>query len=171
MSSTPYSSIEQDYSGGAVADTIYNFTKVTGANYYSYQVEENAQGALMQTTYDLNNGDHVLVGAQNGLTIASLGDDVMTGGGSSETFVFNPIFGADKITDFAAHDSGASHDTISLSTTDFANFSAVLHDATASGTGGANTTIASTATGDALTFVGVTPTALAGLAADFAFHS
>ena len=40
MTSTPYSSAEVDYSGGAFADVIYNFTNVTGASYYSYQVEE-----------------------------------------------------------------------------------------------------------------------------------
>ena len=41
MTSTPYSSVEQDYSGGALADDIYSFTNVTGASYYyAYQVEE-----------------------------------------------------------------------------------------------------------------------------------
>ena len=42
MTSTPYSSVEQDYSGGTLADVIYNFTNVTGADYNSYQVEDNA---------------------------------------------------------------------------------------------------------------------------------
>ena len=35
MTSTPYSSVEADYSGGALADVIYNFTNVTGASHYS----------------------------------------------------------------------------------------------------------------------------------------
>jgi hypothetical protein len=171
MTTTPYSSVEQDYSGGALAGTVYGFTDVTGASYYADQIEENAQGALVQTTYDLNNGGHAIIGAQSDLTLTSVGDDVMTGGGSSETFVFNPIFGSDKITDFAAHDSGGSHDTISLSTTDFANFAIVLNDATASGAGGGNTTIVSTTTHDALTLNGVTTSELATLSADFAFHA
>ena len=94
----------------------------------------------------------------------------MTGGGSSETFVFNPVFGTDKITDFSAHDSGAGHDTISLSTADFANFAAVLQGAAASGTSGANTTITSASTHDALTLVGLTTTELTGLSTDFAFR-
>ena len=167
MSSTPYSSVEQDYIGGAVVDTIYDFTKVTGASYDAYQVEESAGGALIQTTYDLNNGGHAIVGAENGLTITSIGNDGMTGGGSGETFVFNPIFGADKIADFAAHDSGAGHDTISLSTADFANFAAVK---AAAADAGSNVVIKA-ADGDALTLVGLNVTTLAGLSADFTFHS
>ena len=61
MTSTPYSSVEADYSGGALADFIYDFTNVTGASYYSYQVEENASGAMLQETLDLNSGGHDLI--------------------------------------------------------------------------------------------------------------
>ena len=47
MTSTPYSSVEEDYSGGAFTDVIYNFTNVTGASYNSYQVEENPSDAVL----------------------------------------------------------------------------------------------------------------------------
>ena len=140
---------------------------MTGASYYAYQVEENASGGLMQMTYDLNNGGHAIVGAQNGLTINSLGDDTMTGGGSGETFVFNGVFGHDKITDFSNYTTGASHDTISLSTSEFANFNAVMSAATNSG----SNVVITAADGDTLTLKNMNVATLSGLSSDFKFHA
>jgi len=62
--------------------------------------------------------------------------------------------------------SGPTHDTISLPTSDFASFAAVL--AAARDVGG-NTVIAAPS-GDTLTLDNVTTTALAGAAADFSVH-
>ena len=163
MASTPYSSVEQDYSAGAVTDTVYDFTNVAGATYYADQVEQNVQGQLVQTTFDLNDGGHTIIGAQNGLTIASLGDDKITGGGSGETFVFNALYGHDTITDFAANESS---DMISLPMSEFANFGAVQAAATVSG----GNLVISAADGDTLTLKGVTALPNS-LSADFTFHA
>ncbi len=166
MIGTPYSTVEVDYNNGARADAIYSFTNVTGATYNAYQVEENASGALMQTTYDLNNGGHAIVGAQSGLTINSLGNDTMTGGGSGETFVFNGVYGQDTITDFANYATGANHDTVSLSTSEFANFNAVLNAATNSG----SNVVINAADGNSLTLKNMNVATLSTLSSDFTFH-
>jgi hypothetical protein len=61
----------------------------------------------------------------SGRTFSSLGNDVIAGDGSDETFVFASVFGSDKIIDFAAHSSGTGLDSISFASSDFANFNAV----------------------------------------------
>jgi hypothetical protein len=168
MSSTPYSSVEQDYSAGALTDVIYDFTNVSGASAYAYQVEDNSSGVAQQEIYDNNNGSHTIIGlgAVN-QTFTSIADDTFTGGGASETFVFQPIYGSDTITDFASYLTGATHDTISLSTSEFANFAAVLAGAQ---NVGANTVITAT-NGDTLTLANMTTTALAANPGDFTFHA
>ena len=115
MSSTPYSSVEEDYSAGALTDEIYDFTNVSGASYYAYQVEDNASGVAQQEILDNNDGSHTIIGlGAADQTFTSIADDTFTGGGANETFVFTPIFGSDTITDFYQYTSGATHDTISL---------------------------------------------------------
>ena len=105
MTSTPYSSVEADYSGGALADFIYNFTNVTGESYYSYQVEDNPGGAQLQETLDLNSGGHDLMAMASGQTLTSLGDDTMTGSATgSTTFVLNAVYGADTIANLTDSD-------------------------------------------------------------------
>jgi hypothetical protein len=168
MSSTPYSSVEEDYSNGVVSSEIYDFTNVTGARYYAYQVDENASGVAQQEILDNNDGSHTMIGlGAAGQTFTSIGDDTFTGGGASETFVFQPIYGSDTITDFYQYTSGATADTISLSTSEFANFAAVLSGAQ---NVGANVVITAP-TGDTLTLSNLTTTTLAGLSADFTFHT
>jgi hypothetical protein len=162
-----YSSVEFDYASGKLVDSIYDYTDVKGQTYYADQVEYNANGVKELTTYDLNNGNHNIVGSASGLTLVSLGDDMMTGGGSGEHFVFNAIYGHDSITDFAAHDSGASHDIISLPRTEFANFAAMTAAAT---NAGANVVITAK-DGDTLTLDGLSKATLLTLAADFTFHA
>lgn len=81
-------------------------------------------------------------------------------------YVFNPAFGHGAITDFAAHDEGASHDLISLPKTDFSSFAALSK--AASNVGG-NVVIAAQ-NGDRLTLDNLTVSALNGLAPDFKFH-
>jgi hypothetical protein len=75
-------------------------------------------------------------------------------------FVFNALYGADKIVNFTAAD------TISLPVSEFANFAALQAAATNSG---GNLLIAAP-DGDRLTLVGMDTTTLAGMAANFSFH-
>jgi hypothetical protein len=168
MSSTPYSSVEEDFSGGALTDEIYDFTNVSGASAYAYQVEDNASGVAQQEIYDNNDGSHTIIGlGAADQTFTSIADDTFTGGGSGETFVFTPVYGSDTITDFYQYTSGSTHDTISLSTSEFADFAAVLSSAQ---NVGANTVITAP-TGDTLTLDNMTTAALAANQGDFTFHA
>jgi len=161
MTSTPYSSVEDDYSGGALADLIYNFANITGASYYSYQVEENPSGAALQETLDLNSGGHDLIALASGQTLTSLGDDVMTGSTTgATTFVLNAIYGADTIANLT------SSDFVSMPNSEFASFTA-LSNAASFGTGAA---VIKAGDGDTLTLNGITTSAqLQALSGDFRF--
>ena len=163
MTSTPYSSVEADYSDGALADFIYNFTNVTGASYYSYQVEDNPSGAMLQETLDLNSGGHDLIATASGQTLTSLGDDTMTGSTTgSTTFVLNAVYGADTIANLT------SSDIVSMPTSEFANFT-VLSRAASFGTGAA---VITATDGDTLTLDGIATSAqLKNLSGDFTFHA
>ena len=121
MTSTPYSSVEQDYSGGTLADVIYNFTNVTGASYNSYQVEDNASGAALQETFDLNSGGHALIALASGQTLTSLGDDTddRQRDGMTTTFVLNAVYGADTIANLT------NSDIVSMPSSEFASFTAL----------------------------------------------
>ena len=80
---------------------------MTGQTYYAYQVMENASGAPLQETFDLNSGGHTLVALTGGQTLTSLGNDKMTGSATgSTTFVLNPIYGADTITNLTSARQG-----------------------------------------------------------------
>ena len=161
MSATPYASVEQDFAGGVLADTIYSFNNVSGANCSAYHVEENVGGVAQQETLDLNSGGHAIIALTGGQTLTSLGDDDMEGSATGATnFVFNALYGADKIVNFTAAD------TISLPVSEFANFAALQAAATNSG---GNLLIAAP-DGDRLTLVGMDTTTLAGMAANFSFH-
>ncbi|MGA2794639.1 MAG: hypothetical protein ABSE69_14125, partial [Roseiarcus sp.] len=158
---------------GALTGVTYDVTDAPGESYFVGQLHDDASGALQWETAELQNGGLQITGEANGVRLVSHGDDVMTGGGSDEKFVLHAVFGADTITDFSSHDSGAGHDTISLVTADFADFHALLSAATNSGSDvlitvphGHNGQTLQT-----LTLDGLDTGALAGLAADFAFHS
>jgi len=87
--------------------------------------------------------------------------------GRTNTFVFEPTFGQSEIANFSSYDTGAYHATISLPSSEFANFAAMLADAHTSG----SNSIITAANGDQLTLVGVTTTTLASLSADFTYHA
>jgi hypothetical protein len=74
---------------------------------------------------------------------------------------------ADTVTDFSNFETGTNHDTISLASSEFANFAAVLSGASNSGCG----VLIGAADGDTLTSQNLNTTTLAGLPADFAFHA
>jgi T5SS/PEP-CTERM-associated repeat protein len=164
MTSTPYSSVEQDYSGGALSDVIYGFTDVTGASFNAYQVEDNASGTGLQETLDLNNGGHTLYALVAGQTLTSQGDDTMVGSDAgATTFVFDAIYGHDTIANFT------TADTISLPSSEFANFAAM--DTTSHVANVAGNVVITASDGDTLTIDGLSTTTLAGLSANFKFPS
>ncbi|MGL3107984.1 hypothetical protein [Bradyrhizobium sp. BR 1432] len=80
------------------------------------------------------------------------GNDTLTGGKDSDTFVFNPNFGKDVITDFKPN---ADH--IQIDDALFANFAAVQAHATNDGHG--NTVITYDAN-DTITLPGIAPSQL-----------
>jgi T5SS/PEP-CTERM-associated repeat protein len=162
LSGTPYQTVEQDYSGGAPADVIYGFTDVTGQTYNAYQVTDDASGNPLAETFDLNSGGHSLFALASGQTLTSLGNDKMTGSSTgSTTFALNAIYGADVIANFTAAD------TISLSTSEFASFTALTNAAVQAG---ANVVITAT-DGDTLTLKNMTTSTLAGMSSNFTFHA
>jgi hypothetical protein len=105
------------------------------------------------------------VGFQDNLVINSRFNDITTGGGSNETFVYSAHFGVAAVTDFAAHTTGAGHDSFVLPASEFASFTALL---AGTQTIDGNSVITA-GNGDQLTLVGVTKTTLATLGADFSF--
>ena len=120
-------------------------------------------------------GTTSVTGYGNTLTInVGAGNGVVTGGGLNDTITVAANFGTMQITDFATHYADASHDTISLSTTDFANWATLLSDGQSSGAGNANTTFTA-ADGASLTINGVSLSSFqhpsAALQADFKFHA
>jgi hypothetical protein len=134
--------------------------------------QAEADAALLKrigTPYVLNiTNSAAMTGEGNELTIVASGaDDSITARGSGETFVLHGAFGQVTITDFAARDQGAGHDVISLPTTDFRSFTAVLG---AASNAGRNVVIAAQG-GDKLTLDNLSVSALRGLAADFRFHA
>jgi hypothetical protein len=176
------SSIEQNYSGGAIIETTYGYTDITGQNYNATSTVYDSAGKLAAAIYDDNNGTTQIVGHENGITLPALGGEntggplgqsiagggfTITANGSGDDFVFTPYFKSATITDFGTYASAASPDKISLSTTDFASWNTLLQDALPSGTNGVNSTITSTTTHDVLTLDGVTTARLANLSGDF----
>jgi ELWxxDGT repeat protein len=100
-----YYSVEEDYSGGKLADAIYSYDKAPVGNYYADQVEDNASRDQLVDTFDLNNGGHQITARASGQTLTSLGDDIMTGSATgSTTFVFKSIYGVDTITNLTNKD-------------------------------------------------------------------
>jgi pimeloyl-ACP methyl ester carboxylesterase len=167
VSGQPYTAVEDDYNGaGTLTGVTYDVTSAPEDPYANGRVHDDASGNLQWETAALENGGNQITGVADGVRLVSHGDDVMTGGGSSEKFVLNAIFGADVITDFASHASGADHDVISLSRSDFQDFAAVLASATDSG----GNAVLHTANNQTLTLLGVDVATLSQLSTDFTFH-
>jgi aryl-phospho-beta-D-glucosidase BglC (GH1 family) len=79
------SSIEQDYSGGAITQTTYGYADITGESYYAKSVVDDSAGKLVATIYDNNNGTTSTVGPVSGATLPVLGGETtgVPGSGSS----------------------------------------------------------------------------------------
>jgi hypothetical protein len=189
-----YSSLVQFYESGALQRSVFIYDQLAGKSingqaYYGEDIMENAAGAVVGRNYDLVDGGDTLIGTQSGLNFPTLGgpqntfnnpangyaiqggDFTITGGGNNETFTFAALFNQAEITDYGAALTAGAPDQISLSTTDFANWTALVGDASASGAGGVNTTFTSTTTGDKLTLDGVTVSQISAMSADFQFHA
>ena len=163
----PYTAMASDFNkSGEFTGVTYDLTSAPEDAYTPGSAHYDVAGDLRWETAELNNGGNQITGVADGVRLVSHGDDVMTGGGASETFVLNAIFGADTITDLASHASGAGHDTISLSRADFSDFAAVMASATNSG----GNAVLHTANDQTLTLLGVNVATLSHLSADFAFH-
>jgi hypothetical protein len=100
----------------AVSDTVHTYTAKQIDS--SGQVVGSSGSAILGST-----GSNTLKGTS--------GDDILVGGGQSDTFVFASNFGRDIIRDFKA--SGSAQDTIQFSKTVFDNFASVLSHASQSG--------------------------------------
>ena len=159
LTNSPYASVENDYANNALAGTIYDFENVTGAAYHAYQVKENAAGSTLQETLDYDSGGHAEIGFANSQTLVGLGNDTMTGGGTGETFVLAPVFGAAVITDFSTDFTAGNTDVLQLAKSEFNGFAALVKDA-ASSSGGV---MISATNGDNITLNGVTMSELQGL--------
>jgi hypothetical protein len=80
-------------------------------------------------------GSWTTTGDGNDLTIHDIkGVDTITGGGSGEDFVFKAGFGSATLTDFHDYLTGSTHDTVTLSRSEFGSLTDLLSDAKPSGT-------------------------------------
>ena len=167
---TPYSSVEQDYSAGAISGTVYNFTNVNvsaaGYSANAYHVMENAADEVTQEVFDLTNGGHLIYAFANMQFLNSEGSDTFIGQTFGNcTFVLNPVYGQATFADFGSHLSGTTHDTIQFSALEFPNFN-VMYSATADTARGARIVASN---GDTVTLVGVTKAQILANPGDFRF--
>jgi autotransporter passenger strand-loop-strand repeat protein len=116
-------------------------TGVTGEPYRAIEYDYTPDGSYAYTEFGRNGGDlasaadngdgtHTMEAYAGGQVLTSIYDDVMTGDGPSERFVFSPHFGQDEITDFNV--AGAGHDVVDLSNTRFSSLVEVLQHTTMS---------------------------------------
>ncbi|MBG6204143.1 Ca2+-binding RTX toxin-like protein [Labrenzia sp. EL_13] len=117
----------QDYfDGGAGADTL-DYTYTSSSVTFDFA---NGRVIWSNSSFeDFANIENLIAGGGNDRIITSADDNVLTGGGGSDTFVFKDVAGGhDTVTDFS---SGAgSQDLIEFGTDQFADFAAVLAAAT-----------------------------------------
>ncbi len=106
-------------------------------------------------------------GHGDGLKIKAIpGIDVITGGGNSEAFVFHDGFQQATITDFSAHTTAPTADSIQLDAVDFGSFQNMMnHDVT---NHGANVWLTGS-NGDTLVIDNMTSQTLGTLGANFKF--
>jgi len=96
----------------AISDTVHT--------YAAKQIDSTGQ--VVGTS-----GNAILGSTGNNTLKSTSGDDLFTGNGGTDTFVFAASFGKDVIKDFAA--TGRSHDVIQFSKTTFDSFASVLSHA------------------------------------------
>lgn len=126
-----------DASGAtAMANSSYELlTGITGQPYRAVEYDYTQDGSFAYIeyarngaglVYALDNGDnsHAIFAMADKQTLQSIGNDIITGGGAQETFMFTRGFGQDEITDFSV--AGRSHDIINLSSMHFSTLAQVL---------------------------------------------
>ena len=102
-----------------INDTANLYAWTTQSQYY------NTSGTLQTEIWNNDDGTSTISGFANSLILTSTtANDTMTGGSNTETFVFNPSFGRDTVTDFIA--TGATHDVIQFDHTLFATYAQVM---------------------------------------------
>ena len=96
--------------------------------FHAYEYDFDKSWKLTQSVQNNNDGTNSVTGYGSGLTFHStgLGNDIVTGGGSNETFVFGLDSGRETITDFIAE--GSSHDLISVNHTLASDWTHLLAD-------------------------------------------
>ncbi|WP_439817202.1 beta strand repeat-containing protein [Zavarzinia sp. CC-PAN008] len=87
----------------------------------SQQLESQLEDLVLTGAGDI---DGTGTDLENRLT-GNMGDNVLTGLGGADTFVFNAVFGNDTVTDFTAG-GGTGHDLLDLSATAFTDFADVM---------------------------------------------
>jgi hypothetical protein len=190
----PFSALTYfDNGSGAAQEIVRDYTSVAaggsinGEVYDSYETIDNSSNVLLATAYHLDSGGNVYIGVASNETAPTFGgagatpnaaelayalpggDWTITGGGTNERFSFASLFNAATITDYGASVTAGKPDQITLAAADFDGWPTFLGEGAASGTGGADTTFTSTATGDKLTLDGVKLAQLSAMSADFNF--
>lgn len=156
--------------GGAEALSSIQLTNVPPAfaSYVSAYFIFDPSGALEESVGTNSAGNSNTNGYENNLLIPCVtGNDWITGGGTGETFVLtNPGTGIDAITDFASNLTGAGHDTLELSASQFSGgFSSMMAATTFSGS---NATI-NLGGGASVTLLGLTEALANANPGDFKF--
>ena len=158
-----HSTTEATGSGGTVT-TFSDGHYFDRQPFSSFSYTFGSDGALQTELVNDKDGSHVLKGYTDGLILHSVGADILTGGGSAETFSFMPGFGHDLITDFQTRGSG--HDQIQLLDTRFGNAGQVLAHTKDNGDGNA---VIHLNPHDSITLLGVSTAQLAHNPVDFVF--
>jgi Ca2+-binding RTX toxin-like protein len=136
---------------------IFDFRKLTSVT----GLEAIDGGKGNDKVYGSRFADNLRGGDGADVLLGYNGNDILSGGRGGNTFVFNPNFGHDRITDFTV--SGAEQDVIRFHKSVFANFAEVIDHATQKG----SAVVITVDTNNSLTLDGVSLAALS--ANDFTF--
>jgi hypothetical protein len=109
-------------STGANGGWTFTTGALSSATVHTLTAQEvNSAGAVV----GVSSGEAIIGSAKGGNVLTSgSGDDILVGNGPHDTFVFAANFGHDVIKDFIA--TGAQHDTIQFSASEFSNFASIL---------------------------------------------
>ncbi len=139
-------------------------------SYLEFTDVSTPDGNLAIETFSNRDLTHDITGYQDGLKINSFASDTITGGGSNETFVFQPHFGhvphfgQDTITDFRV--SGSGHDVVSLPKSEFSSIAEILQNTQQVG----HDAVIHVTNYDTITLQNVTKAELEAHTSDFKLH-
>ena len=115
----------------AAADGTWSYTSSSAVSdtVHTYTAQQLDSGGHVAAT-----SGNAILGSSGANTLTSTGgDNLFTGNGHPDTFVFAANFGKDTITDFNANSASSGHDVIQFSKSVFDSFADVLSHATQSG--------------------------------------